>query len=170
MRTLKIFIIVTSSMMVGFLLWNLTLSSDYKVVVEKELTAGTDEVYSEMNDLQNWQEWAAYLRRDSTKSIVYSEPSFGERAWVEWKLQGNYGGRLEIVSSTDTSISLELSFTGATASKSTIDLAKSEVGTKVTWTAYGELPFFARFAKGSLEKTINQDFKTTLTNLDEHLK
>lgn len=169
MRALKILIIVTSSIMVAFLLWNLTLSPEYGVTVEQEIQAEPSVVADEVSNLDNWQKWATYLQRDSTKSISYSTPSTGANAWVEWKLKDQSGGRLEFRSIEDDRINFVVSLSNFSAVECTMRWESTGNGTSLIWEANGELPFFARFAKGRFKDMIAADFKTTLENLAQQL-
>lgn len=170
MRALKIFIIVTSSIMVAFLLWNLTLSSEYTVVETQQINVQPERVSSELTDLQNWSDWASYLQRDSTKTMVYSTLTSGDRAWVEWKLNDQSGGRLEIREVRENGMDFMVNFSNFSAVNCTLEWEGSENGTLVTWSASGELPFFARFAKGGFSDMISRDFRLTLNQLTAHLE
>ena len=169
MRVLKLLMIVLSSMMLGFLLWNLTLSSDFEVTSSIDIQSGQHEVYPEIADLNNWQHWATYLHRENNMDITFSNPTTGKRAWVKWKMQDGPGGQLEIIDTSSTSIDLSIALLGLEASKSQIQIDGDSTSTQVNWTVNGNLPFFARFIKGRFEENVKADFKNSLTRLKEYV-
>lgn len=170
MRALKILIIVSSSLMVAFLLWNLTLSSEYSIEVKQQINAEPSEIKEQLTDLENWKNWATYLKRDSTKAVSFSTPSMGENAWVEWRLnEQSGGGRLEILEIEEGEMYLAISLSGFSTVDCQMMWEETAEGTILTWTAKGELPFFARFAKSRFKDVIAEDFKASMTNLAESL-
>ncbi|NVK29181.1 MAG: SRPBCC family protein [Flavobacteriia bacterium] len=170
MRTLKIVMLVTSAMMISFLIWNLTLSGGFETSTELDFTQSPSEIYTEMNDLSTWTEWSQNLRRDTNMTIHVSDPSIGERAWVNWKMVEGPGGRMEITKTQPTEIDLMISLQGLDALDSRIQITETESGSKILWSVDGELPFYARFMKSGFEKTVREDFEKSLANLKTYLK
>ncbi|KAB2814199.1 SRPBCC family protein [Phaeocystidibacter luteus] len=169
MRTLKIVMLVTSAMMISFLIWNLTLTGGFSTSAELEFTQSPNEIYAEMNDLSTWTKWSQNLTRDTNLTIHVSDPSIGERAWVNWKMVEGPGGRMEITKSQPTEIDLMISLQGLDALDSHVQIDKIETGSKVTWSIEGELPFYARFMKSGFEKTVREDFEKGLANLKTYM-
>lgn len=171
MRVLKIVMIVLSTMMVAFLIWNLTLSGEYHTQTEIEINNTPEDIHEYLNNLEAWQEWATYLNRDTTLNIQYSSPSQGNRAWVSWQAPNEgYGGRLEIMNSTDREVEYLITFKGFEPATSTFIIGdQNEEGTvNVTWSISGELPFYARFMTGAFENMVITDFKESLSNLKRY--
>ncbi len=169
MRTMKIAMIVMSTMMVAFLLWNLTLSGDYKSVATAEFDVSANALHDEFADLRNWEDWTTFLQRDSNMTVIFSSPSSGERAYMDWKMESGAGGRLEIEKTSADSVQYLLSLPGWAASRATAKVEEMESGSKLTWTVRGELPFYARFMRRTFEKMIREDFERSLDNLRTHL-
>lgn len=167
MRTLRIVMIVLATMMVAFLLWNLTLNSDFQVKAEADVNTTSEEVFEHVNDLRNWEAWSQYLRRDTAMTITYSNPSAGERAWVRWKMQAGPSGRLEILTATPDSLQFSVSMPGLDAQTSTMVLSQKGEQTHITWSIKGKLPFYARFMKSGFENIWKNDLQKSLNTLTE---
>ncbi len=169
MRFLRITMIVMATMMVAFLLWNLTLSGEYKSQTSADFGVAKSTLNEEFTDLRNWEDWAMFMRRDSNMTVIFSTPSSGERAFMDWKMESGAGGRLEIESIEADSIVYLLSLPGFSGAKATAVIEQGVDRSTLTWTVTGELPFYAHFMKRTFEKMIREDFEKSLHNLDEHL-
>lgn len=166
MRVLRIFVVVLVFMLIGFLLWNLTLSSDYRASasVTTGLDAGT--VMDEVSDLKNWPEWTTFLQRDTTMVIDFSDPANGERAWLSWASPDGTTGRLEITGVREREIELLITFQGFSAASGKIQVTERDRGSQIQWDLHGTLPFYTRFMKTRFEEMISRDFEKTLRLLD----
>lgn len=166
MRTLRIVMIVLATMMVAFLLWNLTLTGTYEAVAEADIPADSPTIRSYTEDLQRWEEWSTYLRRDTSLELTFSTPSSGERAWVSWKSVSGPGGRMEIMKVGDDKIEYLLTFQGFQGAKSLMKFTPGEENTHIRWSITGELPFYARFMKSGFENIVKTDLDRSLSQLN----
>lgn len=168
MRVLRIIMIVLATMMVAFLLWNLTLSGTYEASISKQIDASAGDISREINDFENWTDWATFLNRDSSLTITTSTPSAGTRAWVTWSTEAGPGGRMEMLEANDTAFEILMIFQGFKAAHSQITLQAEEASTTVSWSITGELPFYARFMKESFQEIVRNDLNQSLGNLSDY--
>ena len=116
-----------------------------KIETSIEIEAPADVVYEKVTDLQTWPTWAAWWKKDSTMTTVYSGEKSGLGAKMSWSgIDG--GGSLEIVETTFAqSIKNELLFEGTPPSYSIWTFEETAMGTRVTWSFQDELPFYVHF-------------------------
>jgi hypothetical protein len=129
--------------LLSFTTFNFFISG--KIEASIEIEAPADVVYEKVTDLQTWQTWAAWWKKDSTMTTVYSGEKSGLGAKMSW-LGIDGGGSLEIVKANFAkNLQNELIFDGMPPSYSVWTFEETAVGTRVTWSFQDELPFYVHF-------------------------
>ena len=129
--------------LLSFTTFNFFISG--KIEASIEIEAPADLVYEKVADLQTWPTWAAWWKKDSTMTTVYSGEKNGLGAKMSW-LGIDGGGSLEIVKANFAkNLQNELIFDGIPPSYSVWTFEETAVGTRVTWSFQDELPFYVHF-------------------------
>lgn len=108
------------------------------VIVEREIVidAPPAEVFPLLNSLERGADWSPWLSRDPEADLVYSGPSEGVGATLDWASDDpSVGtGRQEIVESVpDARVASALDFGGSGTALAWFDLEPEEDGTRITW-------------------------------------
>jgi hypothetical protein len=126
--------------LLSFTTFNLFISG--KIEESIEIEAPIDLVYLKVADLTTWSLWQ---KKDTTMTIVYSGEKSGLGAIMSWT-GINSNGTLEIVKvNFAKDLKNELIFEGMSPSYHIWTFAKTDKGTKVTWSFQDELPFYVHF-------------------------
>jgi hypothetical protein len=129
--------------LLSFTTFNFFISG--KIEASIEIEAPADVVYEKVADLQTWPTWAAWGKKDSTMTVVYSGERSGLGAKMSWTGIDGWGS-LEIVK-TNFAKNLEnkLILEGMPSSYSVWTFEEKDKGTRVTWSFQDELPFYVHF-------------------------
>ena len=126
-------------------------------------------VFDQVNNLEHWNSWSPWKKRDPNMEQEFSENPVGIGAIVRWKSESEGNGEQSIVESTaPEKIRIALVFDdwdGTTYSNWKFE-KESETTTKVTWDLEGsELPFIIRPLGYSWNSDIKNDYIEGLKNL-----
>ena len=129
--------------LLSFTTFNFFISG--KIEASVEIEAPSDVVYEKVANLQTWPTWAAWWKKDSTMTNVYSGEKSGLGAKMSWSAIDG-GGSLEIVKANFAkNLQNELIFDGMPPSYNVWTFVETAKGTRVTWTFQDELPFYVHF-------------------------
>ena len=129
--------------LLSFTTFNFFISG--KIEASIEIEAPADVVYEKVADLQTWPTWAAWWKKDTIMTTVYSGEKSGLGAKMSW-LGLDGGGSLEIVKANFAkNLKNELIFDGMPPSYSDWTFEETANGTRVTWSFQDELPFYVHF-------------------------
>ena len=129
--------------LLSFTTFNFFISG--KIEASIEIEAPADVVYEKVADLQTWPTWAAWWKKDTIMTTVYSGEKSGLGAMMSWTgIDG--GGSLEIVKANFAqNLKNKLIFEGMPPSYSIWTFEETANGTRVTWSFQDELPFYVHF-------------------------
>ena len=172
MKTIKILTLILIVMIIGSLIWAITLPSEIHIKQSININAPIGVVYNEINDLHNWNNWTPW--KDTSLASKYEGAVKGVGASVIWTDKKEGPSKLTITESKHFDfIKLEMTMPNK------IDTAKLlfEFDTKgdevtVTWSRdINELSYpFGRFVGWMLEKGYNHNFKQSLKNLKDFVE
>lgn len=142
----------------------------------KVMAASPEAVFEQVNTLKNWEKWSAWHRKDPNMKLVYEGPASGAGAVYKWESDksdvGN--GMLKIVSSTPyDSLKNEMYFMESKdPAFSKFTFAKSDSGTKVTWTMDADMGMnpMMRWMGLFMDKMVGPDFESGLARIDSITK
>ena len=133
------------------------------------------EVFDYINDLQNFNSWSPWYRKDTLAHYAFSGPTAGRGAILSWEsTNGEVGkGSLTISgSSPDSIIQLKLGFGKGSNALSEFKIISIDEATEVSWKLSvepGANPFF-RILSSFMKKRVGADFEEGLNNLKLNLE
>ncbi len=126
------------------------------------------DVFPYLNDYRKFNEWSPWAARDPETHYVFSGPSQGRGAVMEWDSDELGTGKQEIVASVENkSVTVSLDFGPQGEATARYTLAPAGAGTKVTWgfeTDVGNNPF-SRWMGLLFERWIGGDYEEGLARL-----
>lgn len=165
MKALKIIGIVVVVLFGGYSIWMATIDAAYHAERKATINSCSKEVIATVSDLRTWEAWSAWINKDSTMVLTYSESPVGEGAWYSWTSENMGGGKLTITSVTENRMEYDLAFEGMGQSKGYFDVVPTEGGVEVTMGLDGESPFFTRVFNLMMDDLVGPDFDTCLAKL-----
>lgn len=145
--------------------------SDFSVSRSTTVSAPSEIVFEQVNDLHKWQAWSPWAKIDPKAAIVYEGPLAGVGAAFAWSGNMQVGqGRMTITESrTNEEIRFKLDFAKPMKGTNIAVFAFKPDGdqTVVSWTMYGKKNFIAK-AMGlvmSCEKMIGGNFEKGLASM-----
>ena len=151
---------------IGFL-----LPSNYRVEESIYIQVSPAEVFEQVNNLPNWENWAFAGYGEGKPEVRFMGPVDGAGAIYTWE-DDLGGGRMEIISSTfPTNVQLKLMTQGGVYASHLYFVLEPQDGggTLVHWSEEGDLGLHlkARYflAMGVLEKAIAANYQTGLQAL-----
>ena len=136
------------------------------------INADNDQVFRQVNDLQNWKNWSPWALKDESiynKKDAFSEPSYGLGATFNWNSENDDvgSGSMEImISTTNKYIENDLNF-GMNEATGTWNFNEVEEGIEVVWgidVNFGFNPL-SKFLGLFMEEQIAPDFELGLERL-----
>jgi len=124
--------------------------SEMKVSRSATMAAPPDEVFAQVNNFHNWQQWSPWAKLDPDASTTFSGPESGEGAKFAWDGNDQVGaGNMTIVASKPAEqIDIKLEFTKPMEGTSDTLFTFTPAGdqTNVTWTTSSQNNFFGKLA------------------------
>ncbi len=174
MKILRFFSLGVLFTLVALLLFSwLVLPSAYTVDVSVPVEASKQDVYEQINTLQNWQNWALPSMENNGNN--YTGPVSGEGAVFEWK-DAESEGRLEIVETTPyQEVQLRtLTSGGQFESEITFYLHEENGVTLVKWQEEGDYGWnpLTRLTASMLgfQEKISENYQQSLQRLKDYLE
>lgn len=168
MKVLKIIVITFVAMIAVLLIVTAFLPSDMIVERTMEIEAPPRVVFNQVNDFRNWENWSYRFEMDPHMQVSYSGPESGEGAkydWVSDSVSVGEGSMIIMESEPDKLIKTELSFFGEKFGEGTWNFVNKEGKTIVNWQMVGELGFFKRWVKNTMEQIVGENFQKGLDKL-----
>lgn len=134
------------------------------------VNAGPEHIYPLVNDLKEWQSWAAWNKEmDPQVKWEYGGPASGPGAWWSWDGPKMGHGKLLITKSEPSSgvwLDEMIESGDEVNAKGSITWTTQGGGTQITWVDEGKLPpVIGGYFGGFIEKMLAENFQTGLTKL-----
>lgn len=174
MKFLKWLLIIIAGLLGLFVVVSFFLPKEY--YVERSVTINTPAVlvYSQVVDLEAWQEWDPWGDMDPDMQVVYGETRVGLGASYSWISETAGNGTMQIVEvDPPNMVKYELLFEGYEENPSFSRIlleAPDAIGpTSVTWTFEGNVgdKLFARWMVLLMDKFVGVNYEKGLNNLKE---
>jgi uncharacterized protein YndB with AHSA1/START domain len=146
---------------------------DYRLTRTTVIAAPAAAVFTQVNDLQKWENWSPWAKLDPNAKVTFSGPQSGEGASFKWDGNDRVGaGTMTITASKpNTRIATRTDFAKPFAGSSNSDFVFSENGgqTNVIWTMTGRHDFIgkAMCLVMSMEQMLGPDFERGLAQLKQ---
>ena len=150
------------------------LPSEFSVERNKTINAPVEVVFSQVNNLHNWDKWDPWVKRDSTIVSKFEGPEEGVDSKRTWTSEQSGEGSMKIIESlTNKKIVNQLiliSEWGETESRSIFEFESNDQGTILTWGMegdFGKNPIM-KYMVLMMDKWVGKDYEQGLANLKEH--
>ena len=146
-----------------------------ELVVSRSATisASPEAVFPHINNLQNWDAWSPWDKKDPDMKKNFNDTESGEGASYSWDGNDDVGaGSMTIVKSVpNEQVDFHLEFTRPWESECDVDfqLEPAGEGSKITWTMRGENDFMGKLMSMfmDMDAMIGKDFEEGLAGLKE---
>ncbi|QNL21978.1 SRPBCC family protein [Hyphobacterium sp. CCMP332] len=144
-----------------------------EVTVERSIVveAPVENIYSQVNDLHNWEKWSPWAEMDPDMKIEFFGPEMGKDAKYCWDGDPETVGKgcLTIVDNVDNaSISTLLEFEGMSPGNGNWKFEKVSDGVKVSWamtSSMDDFPVIGRYFGLAFDGMLGPDFEKGLSKL-----
>ncbi len=167
---LKKILIVVVLMVAMILLYATTKPDNFSVTRSITIKAPPEKVAVLINDFNRWQSWSPWEKLDPAMKRAQSGATNGPGSIYEWQGNKKVGkGRMEILQSTPTQITIKLDFLEPFEAHNTaqFDLKAQDQTTLVTWTMFGPSNYMSKLMQVffSMDNMIGKDFEAGLVNM-----
>lgn len=155
----------------ALLLYAATRPDTMKIERSVRIQADADRIKPLINDMQRFNTWNPFARKDPAMKGSYRGPASGPGAAYDFDGNRNVGkGSIQIVEPTGPGrVSMTLDMTAPMACHNLIDfsLAPQGAATDVTWTMTGPCPFLGKLMGVifNMDKMVGRDFENGLASL-----
>lgn len=135
------------------------------------IAASPDRIHPLINDLQRFNTWNPYNKKDPAMKTAYRGPQAGPGAAYDFDGNNNVGkGTISIIEpSGPNTVSMKLDMLAPMEGHNLIDfkLQPQGGGTQVTWAMHGPTPFIAKVMHTifNMDKMLGTDFEAGLADL-----
>lgn len=135
----------------------------YQVTESQRIEVSQDDLAPLINNLENWPKWSPWLCLEPSAQVSFSE----DHARMSWKGDVIGEGSLEIDSVGENFFLVNLTFKKPFKSKAQarFDWYPNRDGVDVSWTMFGNLPWFLFFLKPLMTGWVRMDYKRGLNRL-----
>ena len=144
---------------------------DFRVTRSTTVSAPAAVVFAQVNDLQKWEAWNPWQKKDPAMKLIFSGPPAGPGASYSWAGNNEVGeGRLTITESRPGElVRLKLEFMKPFAATNTAEFTFKPEGerTNVTWAMQGNNNFFAKALHlvMNMDKMVGGEFEKGLVDM-----
>lgn len=128
--------------------------------------ATPEKLFNLVNDFHHWTLWSPFEKLDPDMKKTYSGSAHGKGAIYEWEGKKSGAGRMEILESSHSKISIKLDFTKPMTAHNICDFTFEKTGdeTKVTWAMHGPASYMVNVMHTvfSMDKMLGKDFSSGL--------
>jgi len=173
MKLVKWIIVVVVVLLAAFLGITALLPKDYLVERETVIAAPMEQIFSQVVDLEAWQEWNPWSKLDPAMVIEFGPERSGPGAWYRWESEVVGDGSIRITRTLPPrQVFYEMQFEGyedMPASSSFTLMPGEDGGTRVVWVFSGSAgeQFFARWMSVVADKLIGASYEKGLEALRE---
>ena len=146
-------------------------SDEFRVARSAAMSASPAAVFAQVNDLQKWEAWNPWQKKDSAMKVTFSGPPAGPGASYSWAGNKEVGeGRLTISDSRPGEwVRIKLEFMKPFAATNTAEFTFKPEGdkTNVTWAMEGTNNFFAKAMHllMNMDKMVGGEFEKGLADM-----
>jgi len=134
MKILKWLLIVVLAIVALILIVAAFVPKDRMFTSSVEIEKSPRQIFSQLNSLQNWDNWSPFLEEDPEMTSVYSGPDFGVGNRQEWKSKKSGDGALEIIESiNENKVVYALDFGVGQLYQTWFTLDRTPENVSVTW-------------------------------------
>lgn len=167
---LKTIAIVVVLAIGALLIYAATRPNTFAVQRSTTINATPERLHPLINNLQQFNTWNPYAKKDPQMQISYRGPASGAGAAFDFKGNSNAGtGSITIIDSQPAKITMTLDMTAPLACHNTIEYTLKARGnqTEVTWAMRGPNPFIGKLMGVifNMDRMVGQDFETGLASL-----
>lgn len=143
----------------------------FRIERSLRVTAPADEVFAQVNDLHNWEQWSPWAKRDPAMRKVYEGPNAGVGAVYRWSGNKEVGeGSNTIVESRPAElIRMQLAFLKPFQASNEVlfRFVPEGEGTRVSWSMTGRNNFMSKAVHLAMDmdKMCGGDFELGLAQL-----
>jgi hypothetical protein len=143
----------------------------FRVTRTAVIKAPAARIFSLINDLQSFNTWSPYLRRDPRAQGHYSGPAGGVGAAYTWQGRKIGSGTMTITHShAPVKLVMTLDFVKPFKAQNTAEFSLQAEGdnlTIVSWALHGPAPYLSRLMATviDMDRMIGKDFEAGLANL-----
>ena len=171
MRILKKIIIVLIVILAIAAIIGMLMPSSAHIERSMVMKAPAENIFYQVNELKNWNNWMPFNKMDSKMKIKWGEKTSGKGGEYSWESDNsNVGkGSVQIIKSIPMeSVQTALQFEGMPGAGSIYKLEKMNEGTKVTWSFDGSMGSnpFKRLMTPVMDKMLGNIFEKGLKDLD----
>lgn len=133
------------------------------------INASKSEVYARIADLGQWPKWSPWLIMDPDTQVEVSD---GGKAY-SWNGKRTGEGNMSVLSAKENeAVTYDLNFLKPFKSKAKVGmkLRETNVGTEVTWTMDGSLPWFMFWMKNMMQTFVGMDYERGLRLLKDYVE
>lgn len=146
------------------------MADSFSITRSAVIAAPPETVFLFIDDFHDWALWSPWETMDAELQKTYGGPERGKGASYEWVGRKTGHGRMEILTSTPSSlIEIDLQFFKPfkQRNKAVFALAPEGGGTRVTWTMTGTHNAMSKLMGlvFSMDKMVGGQFETGLANL-----
>ncbi len=144
---------------------------DFRVTRSATVSAPAAAVFAQVNDLQKWEAWNPWQKKDPAMKLTFSGPPAGPGASYSWAGNNEVGeGRLTITESRPGKlVRLKLEFMKPFSATNTAEFTFKPEGerTNVTWAMQGNNNFFAKALHlvMNMDKMVGGEFEKGLVDM-----
>ena len=169
---LFLLLLVLIGLIIGF-----TSPSEMNVEHTQKLKASPEAVFSQVNDLKNWDNWSIWNQMDPEMKKEYGDKTRGKGATYSWQSDNKKVGNgsmtiTESVPDKTLETSLDFGDKGSGTSGMYIEPAE-DGGSNVTWTMKSDLgnnPLMKLMGKMMMTPAVKKAYETSLTQLDTYIE
>ncbi|MBB1594214.1 SRPBCC family protein [Achromobacter sp. UMC46] len=167
---LKTLLLIIVAAIVLLLAYAATRPDTFRVERSAQIQAPPERLFPLINDLQAFNTWNPYEKKDPAIKGRYGASTVGPGATYAWESEKVGVGEMRIESAQpNTTVGMRLTFVKpfAAVNQVTFSLTPADGGTRVVWAMEGRLNFVAKLMHifFNMDRMVGQDFEDGLTNL-----
>lgn len=169
MAVLKKIVLIVGILVALFFAIGYILPSEFRVERSITIDAPADKIYAQVADLEKWQDWGVWFKRDPAMKVHYDGPRAEVGMRSEWISQQEGSGVMEIIAAEPhRRLVYSLYFPEFEMGSTGEFILTDEDGkTRVQWVDYGDVganPVNHYFAL-MMDSMVGPDFELGLANL-----
>jgi hypothetical protein len=148
-----------------------TKPNTFKIERSTTIKSTPEKISELVSNFHNWALWSPYDKIDADLKKTFSGSAHGKGAIYEWEGKKTGIGRMEILDSSHSKITIKLDFTKPMEAHNTCEFSFTKKGdeTEVTWSMEGKSNFMGKVMDTimSMDKMLGKDFSSGLAKMKE---